>query len=79
MNQEKQYIEFWKFIGILHQADLLRHLILIGSWAEYIYAQSGILPGYDANLRTLDVDFLIQMYLSTEKWSTDSVEKWSTM
>lgn len=60
MNQEKQYIEFWKFIGILHQADLLRHLILIGSWAEYIYAQSGILPGYDANLRTLDVDFLIQ-------------------
>ena len=20
-----------------------------------------------------------QMYLSTEKWSTDSVEKWSTM
>lgn len=28
--------------------------------AEYLYAQSGILPGFQAKLRTLDIDFLIK-------------------
>lgn len=39
---------------------MLQHLVVIGSWAEYLYAQSGILPGFTANLRTLDIDFLIK-------------------
>ena len=36
------------------------HLILIGSWAEYMYMASGILPDYEAVIRTLDVDFLVK-------------------
>ena len=57
---EMKYSDFWKFIKLLHDNDLLGHVIVIGSWAEYLYAQSGILPGFTANLRTLDIDFLIR-------------------
>ncbi len=57
---EHQYKDFWKFIKLLSDNDLLEHVIVIGSWAEYLYAQSGILPGFTANLRTLDIDFLVK-------------------
>lgn len=55
-----QYKDFWKFIGLLNDNHLLQYIVVVGSWAEYLYAQSGILPGFSANLRTLDVDFLIK-------------------
>jgi hypothetical protein len=57
---DMQYKDFWAFIKLLNDNQLLDHIILIGSWAEYVYAQSGILQGYSANLRTLDIDFLIK-------------------
>lgn len=60
MTEGIQYKDFWRFISLLHENDLLQHLVVIGSWAEYLYAQSGILPGFTANLRTLDIDFLIK-------------------
>ena len=58
--EAKQYKEFWNLIDFLHENELLEFILLIGSWAEYIYAQSGLLPGFTENLRTLDVDFLIK-------------------
>lgn len=58
--ENEQYKEFWNFIKLLHENDLLEHVIVVGSWAEYLYAQSGILKGFEANLRTLDIDFLIK-------------------
>lgn len=60
MIEGTQYKDFWRFINLLHENDLLQHMVVIGSWAEYLYAQSGILPGFTANLRTLDIDFLIK-------------------
>ena len=60
MTEATQYKDFWRFINLLHDNDLLQHMVVIGSWAEYLYAQSGILPGFTANLRTLDIDFLIK-------------------
>ncbi len=60
MTETTQYKDFWRFIGLLNENDLIEHIIVVGSWAEYIYAQSGILPGFTANLRTLDIDFLIK-------------------
>ena len=60
MNEVSQYKEFWDFVSWLNQNQIEEHLILVGSWAEYIYAQFGILPGFDVNLRTLDIDFLIR-------------------
>ena len=52
--QEK---EFWNIIETFKEEGLLPHVMLIGSWAEYIY-QSHMESGFTANLRTTDVDFL---------------------
>ena len=57
---ELRYKDFWKFIKLLSDNGLLGHVIVIGSWAEYVYAQGGVLKGFEANLRTLDIDFLIR-------------------
>lgn len=54
------YQGFWRLLGLMRDAGALPHVLIIGSWAEYLYAQSGLLPGYVANLRTLDIDFLIR-------------------
>jgi len=52
--QEK---EFWNIIEVFSEEGLLPYVMLIGSWAEYIY-QSHIELGFKANLMTTDVDFL---------------------
>jgi len=52
--QEK---EFWNIIETFETEGLLPYVMLIGSWAEYIY-QDCIKSGFKANLRTTDVDFL---------------------
>ena len=58
--EERKYRDFWEFIKLLHDNGILEHVIVIGSWAEYLYSQSGLLEGFYANLRTLDIDFLIR-------------------
>lgn len=60
MTQTAGYKDFWSFIRLLGEHGLLAYVTLIGSWAEYIYAQSNLLPGFNANLRTLDIDFLVR-------------------
>lgn len=50
---------FWDTLHILHEAGALEHLIIIGSWAEYIYEQDGMLDGFTSAIKTRDVDFLI--------------------
>lgn len=55
--QQKEVLHLLK---LLHDNDVLNHVVLIGSWAEYIYAQAGVLPGYTMTLRTIDVDFLVK-------------------
>ena len=68
------YQAFWKFIKLLHDNDLLEHVIVIGSWCEYIYAQSGVLPDYSAMIRTLDIDFLVKnMRKPTEKVNLSTI------
>jgi len=48
---------FHELIEVLHELGLLSHLMVVGSWAEYLYTLY-----YDAeyvpNIRTLDVDLL---------------------
>lgn len=62
MNEKfnEQQKEVLQLLKLLDDNDILPHVILAGSWAEYVYAQGGILPGYDMTLRTLDVDFLVK-------------------
>ena len=51
---------FWETIKILGKNKVLEHVVLIGSWAEYIYEISDYLKGFEANLKTKDIDFLIK-------------------
>jgi len=51
---------FWETIKILEKNRVLEHVVLIGSWAEYIYEISDYLKGFEANLKTKDIDFLIK-------------------
>ena len=53
----EQQLAFWDTISVFHNEGLLPYVMLIGSWAEYIY-QHHLATGYQANLRTRDVDFL---------------------
>ncbi|MFA6807560.1 MAG: GSU2403 family nucleotidyltransferase fold protein [Eubacteriales bacterium] len=56
MSNEKEL--FNNIISILENLGVLKHLLLIGSWAEYVY-QISYLDNFRANLRTRDVDLLI--------------------
>lgn len=56
-NQQKEVLNLLK---VLSDNQILDHIILAGSWAEYVYAQSGLLPGFSLELRTIDIDFLIK-------------------
>ena len=51
---------FWETIKILEKNKVLEHVVLIGSWAEYIYEVSGYIKNFEANLKTKDIDFLIK-------------------
>ena len=51
---------FWETINVLGKNRVLEHIVLIGSWAEYIYEESGYLRNFEANLKTRDIDFLIK-------------------
>lgn len=51
---------FWDTITILEKNKVLEYIVLIGSWAEYIYEESNYLKDFEANLKTRDIDFLIK-------------------
>jgi hypothetical protein len=55
MNKQQEI--FWEIIDIFNQVKLLPHILIIGSWAEYIYELHFKEIGYKSNLRTMDIDF----------------------
>ena len=55
-----QQKEFSRFIKLLSDNDCLEHVILIGSWAEYVYQETGLLKDFNSNIKTMDMDFLIK-------------------
>ena len=52
--------EFFRVIKLFADDDCLKHVVLIGSWAEYIYQNAGMLPNGITALKTLDIDFLVK-------------------
>ena len=56
----EQQREVLQLLKRLHEIGVLQHVLLIGSWSEYVYDVCNILPGFTVNLRTIDVDFLIK-------------------
>ena len=57
---DKKYDEFWELIDLLNNAEALEHLIIIGSWAEYIYEESNLINNFKAELKTRDIDLMIK-------------------
>lgn len=41
-----QQKEFSRFIKLLNDNECLEHVILVGSWAEYVYQETGVLTGF---------------------------------
>lgn len=58
MNEQQRAFE--RVLALIEEADCHRHLILVGSWVEFVYRESGVLSQYDPNIRTLDVDYLVR-------------------
>lgn len=58
MNQKQEAV-FWETIELLAAQGILADLILIGSWVEYVYAESNYFSGFQPSIRTIDLDFLI--------------------
>ena len=55
-----QQNEFLTFVSLLNENGLLPHVVLVGSWAEYLYQHGNVLEGFISAAKTLDVDFLIR-------------------
>jgi len=53
----EQQTAFWDAIEVFDRSGLLPYVMLIGSWAEYIY-QFHFTSNFRPNLRTRDIDFL---------------------
>jgi hypothetical protein len=49
---------FWEIIETLDKCGALPHLMIAGSWAEYIYSES-LGDGVRAGFRTRDIDIVI--------------------
>jgi len=54
---KEQKTAFWDIIEVFNKEGLLPYIMIIGSWAEFIY-QNYFSSDFIANLRTRDVDFM---------------------
>ena len=55
-----QQKEFIRFIKLLADNDCLQYVVLVGSWAEFLYRELGILNNFEPNIKTMDIDFLLK-------------------
>lgn len=52
--------ELFKFLCLLDELGCLQYVMLIGSWAEFLYEKTGLLKGFIPNIKTMDIDFLVR-------------------
>lgn len=57
--KEEQWRKVVEVLMKLDEAGCLEHMMLVGSWADFLYSASGYLPDYESRIRTLDLDFLV--------------------
>jgi len=58
MTPEQESV-FWEIIETFNNEDLLPHVMLIGSWAEFLYSYY-LKSDFKPSLRTTDADFLFK-------------------
>lgn len=56
---KEQEIYFHEILGVLNDCNALSDVILVGSWAEYIYEKESVIEGFESNAKTMDLDFLL--------------------
>ena len=56
----EQQKAFSKVLDLINEAGCLPHVILVGSWAEFVYREAGLLEGFAPQIKTMDVDFLVR-------------------
>ena len=44
--ESSQKQTFWQTIALFHDVGVLEHIVVVGSWAEYLYQESGVIPGF---------------------------------
>ena len=52
--------ELVRFLRVMDEAGCLKHVVLIGSWAEYVWWHADLTEGFRPNIRTLDIDLLVR-------------------
>ena len=50
---------FYQFVKCLNDAHCENAVVICGSWAEYLYQESGLLQHFQPMLKTKDVDIYI--------------------
>ena len=61
MVTNEQRESFDKVVDIISSCSMNSHLVLIGSWVEFLYEKNNILgSSYNSDMRTGDIDFLIR-------------------
>ena len=58
--ESSQKQTFWQTIALFHDVGVLEHIVVVGSWAEYLYQESGVIPGFRSSFRTQDFDVLLR-------------------
>ena len=51
--------KFFEVLNILNEYNLLNDLVVIGTWAEFLYKENNLLQGFNSESKTMDIDFLI--------------------
>ena len=66
-----------KVLAALDEKKVLQYIILIGSWAEFLYGEVSLLEGFSSYGKTTDMDFLIRNLRKPSKKIniTESMEK----
>lgn len=52
--------DFERFLNLLEDEGCLKDVMVIGSWAEYLYGEAGVIEGSVPSLKTMDIDFLVR-------------------
>lgn len=70
----KQQETLWEAIEVFSQLGVLNYIIVIGSWAEYIYEESHYFDDpFVAYVRTTDMDILVKN-INKPSWKVDMIK-----
>lgn len=58
--ESSQKQTFWQTIALFNDVGVLEYIVVVGSWAEYLYQEASLFPGFRSSFRTQDFDVLLR-------------------